>query len=92
MTLQGIYEPIITTFINALNIFTLPSSRIMKRIKEKLVMAFDIVDVGPLAFDVRLKVTRNCEQKTIKLSQFSNIEKLFYGHGMLKAKTVKIFM
>ncbi len=61
----------------------------MKRIKGKLALAFDIVDIEPLAFYVGLKVTRDCKKKTIKLSQPGYIEKLLDRHGILKAKTAK---
>ncbi len=64
----------------------------MKQIKGELAAAFDMVDIGPLAFYVGLKVTRDRKQKTIKLSQPGYIEKLLDRHGMLKAKTAKIPM
>ena len=92
VTPQGVQGPIVTTFVDDLNIFTPAGSGIMKRVKEELAAAFDIVDMGPLAFYVGLKVTRDRERKTIKLSQPGYIEKLFDRHGMLKAKTVKIPM
>lgn len=48
----------------------------MKRIKEEIVLAFDIVNMGPLAFYIGLKVTYNRTKKTIKMSQLGYIEKL----------------
>ncbi len=45
--------------------------------------------MGPLAFYVGLKVTRDRKKKTIKLSQPGYIEKLLDRQGMLKAKTAK---
>ncbi len=51
-----------------------------------------MVDMGPLAFYVRLKVIRDREKKTIKLSQPRYIEKLLDCHGMLKIKTTKVLM
>lgn len=51
-----------------------------------------MVDIGPLAFYVGLKVTRDRERKTIKLSQPGYIEKLLDRHGILKAKTTKVPM
>ena len=55
-------------------------------------MAFEMVDMGPLAFYMGLKVTRDREKRTIKLSQPGYIEKLLDRHGMLKAKTAKVPM
>lgn len=52
--------------------------------------AFDIIDIGLLAFYIDLKVTHDHKQKIIKLLQPSYIEKLFDQHRMLKAKTAKI--
>lgn len=57
ITDQGIKGPIITTFVNNFNIFALYSSRIISRIKSTLTTAVEIVDMGLLAFYVRLKVT-----------------------------------
>ena len=67
-------------------------SGIISRIKSELAAAFDMVDMGPLAFYVGLKVTRDRENRTIKLSQPGYIEKLLDRHGMLKAKTTKVPM
>lgn len=48
--------------------------------------------MGPLAFYVGLKVTRDREKRNIKLSQPGYIEKLLDRHGMSKAKTAKVPM
>ena len=85
-------DPIITSFVNDLNIFASFGSRIISCIKLELTMAFEMVDMGPLAFYVGLKVTRNREKRTIKLSQPGYTQKLLDRHGMLKAKTAKVPM
>lgn len=59
--LQDIQKPIITTFVNDLNIFALTKSGIKKQIKEKLCIAFNIIDIEPLAFYINLKVTCDCK-------------------------------
>lgn len=71
--MQGL---IITTFIDDFNIFASPGSGIIQQIKREPAAVFDIVDMGPLAFYVGLKFTRDCIQKTIKLSQPGYIEKM----------------
>lgn len=48
-----------------------------------------MVDMRPLAFYVFLKVTHDCIQNTIKLSQQGYIEKMLDQHRLLKAKTGK---
>lgn len=68
MTLQSIQKLIITTFVDDFNIFALAKSEIMKRIKEKLATAFDILNIRLLAFYVGSKVIGDCKQKIIKLS------------------------
>ena len=71
VTPPGVQGPIITTFVDDLNIFAPEGSGIMKRIKGELAAAFDMVDMGPLAFYVGLKVTRDFKQRTIELSQLA---------------------
>ena len=61
----------------------------MKRIREKLALAFYMIDIGPLAFYVGLKIIRNQKKKIIKLLQLGYTEKLLDRHGMLKTKTAK---
>lgn len=51
-----------------------------------------MVDMGPLAFYVRLKVIRDREKRTIKLSQPGYIEKLLDCQSICKAKTAKVLM
>ena len=85
-------DPIITSFDNNLNIVAPSGSGIISRIKSELTTAFEMVDMGSLAFYVGLKVTHNREKRTIKLSQPSYIEKLLDCHRMLKAKTAKVPM
>ena len=57
VTNEGVRGPIITTFVDDLNIFAPRGSGIISRIKSELAAAFDMVDMGPLAFYVGLKVT-----------------------------------
>ena len=83
---------IIKSFVDDLNIFALPGSRIISCIKSEFTTAFKKGDIGPLAFYVGLKVTRNREKRTIKLSQLGYIEKLLDCHSMLKAKIAKVSM
>ena len=89
---QDIKNSIITSFIDNLNIFALLGSGIISCIKSELTTAFEMVNMGPLVFYVGLKVTRDQEKRTIKLSQPGYIEKLLDCHGMLKAKTAKVFI
>ncbi len=59
VTDQGVNGPIITTFVDDLNISAPCGSGIISRIKSELTTAFEMVDMGPLAFYMGLKVTRD---------------------------------
>lgn len=61
-------------------------------IKLKLIITFNMVNMGPVAFYMRLKVIWDWEKQTIKLFQSGYIEKLLNYHSMLKAKTAKVLM
>lgn len=89
---EGVCGPIITNFVDDLNIFALCNSGIILQIKKKLAAAFDMVDMEPFAFYIELKVARDQERRTIKLSQTEYIKKLLDCHGMLKAKRAKVPM
>lgn len=51
-------------------------SGMIGRVKAELTVAFPMVDLGPISFYLGLKVERDREKKTIKLSQPAYIEKI----------------
>lgn len=51
-------------------------SGFIEKVKAKLASAFQMVDMGPISFYLGLKIERDREQKTIKLSQPAYIEKI----------------
>lgn len=51
-------------------------SGFIERVKAELVAAFQMVDMGPISFYLGLKVDRDREKGTIKLSQPAYIEKV----------------
>lgn len=55
-------------FIDDIKIIELKGSKAIKKIKKELVLAFEMVDMGPISFYLGLKVKRNQKKKTIKLS------------------------
>lgn len=59
---------ILNLFINDIKIMGMEKSGIITKIKAKLITSFWIVDMEPINFYLRLKVKRNPEKKTIKLS------------------------
>lgn len=57
VTSERVCGPIITTFVDDLNIFAPRGSGIISQIKSELAAAFDMVDIRLLTFYVGLKVT-----------------------------------
>lgn len=68
--------PIVSTFIDDIKIMAIKGSGFIEKVKAKLASAFQMVDMGPISFYLGLKVERDREQKTIKLSQPAEIEKV----------------
>lgn len=70
----------------------LKRSRFIKCIKTKLIVAFLIVDIGSISFYFGLKVERNKEKQTIKLSQLVYINKVLNKFYLNKANSANIPM
>ena len=68
--------PIMSTFVDDIKIMGIKGSGFIKRVKAELAAAFSMVDMGPISFYLGLKVTRDREKKTIKLSQPAYIDKV----------------
>lgn len=64
----GINRPIVSTFMDEIKIMAPKGSDFIEIVKAELTSAFQIVDMGPISFYLGLKVDRNREEKTIKLS------------------------
>lgn len=63
-------------------------SGIVERVKAELAAAFSMVDMGPISFYLGLKVERDRDSKTIKLSQPAYIDKILYKFHLDKAHSV----
>lgn len=57
-------------------------SRVIKRIKEKLAAAFDMVDMGSISFYFSLKVEKNSIKKILKLSKSAYIDKILVKYHL----------
>ena len=86
-TSDGIRGPIISIWVDDLNLFTPRDSPLMQKMKDLLILGFQMVDGGPITYYLGLKVDRNRAAKTIKLSQPAYIEKILHTFGLLQAKT-----
>lgn len=60
--------------------------------KKKLIAAFKIVDMQPISFYLKLKISRDREKKTIKLSQPLYIDKILAKFYLSQANTSNIPM
>ena len=66
--------PIVSPFVDDIKIMAPKRSGFAEKVKVKLVSTFQMVDMGPISFYLGLRVDRNREEKTIKLSQPAYIE------------------
>lgn len=68
ITKAGLNGPIVSTFVNDIKIMAPKESRIIQRVKAELIVVFSMVDMGSISFYLGLKVEKNREEQTIKLS------------------------
>ena len=83
----GIRGPIVTSFVDDLNIIGPKGSPMISEVKKQLNIAFKMVDMGSISHYLGLNVERNRDNRTIKLSQSSYIEKVLEKFHMQNAKT-----
>ncbi len=76
MSPAGINGPIVSTFVDDIKIMGAKNSGVIDRVKQKLTAAFEMADMGLISFYLGLKVSRDREKKTIKLSQPAYIDKI----------------
>ena len=72
----GLNGPVVSVFVDDIKIMGVKGSGAIGRVKAELIAAFSMVDLGPISFYLGLKVERDREKKTIKLSQPAYIEKI----------------
>ena len=77
VTKTGLNGPITSTFVDNIKIVALKDSRFIQHVKAELAAAFSIVDMGPISFQLGLKVEQNRIKRMIKLSQPAYIDKVF---------------
>ncbi len=87
VTPSGIIEPIVNTFVDDIKVMDVKRSGHIERVKRELAAAFEMVDMGPINFHLGLKVERDREKKTLKLSQPTYIDKIFSKYHLDLAKS-----
>ena len=92
ITSLSLNKPIVSTFVDNIKIIAPKRSSFIEKVKTKLVSTFPIVDMGPISFYFGLRVDRNGEEKTIKLSQLMYIEKVLRKFFFNQANLTNISM
>lgn len=87
-TKAGLNGPIVGTFVDDIKIMGIKGSGFIERVKAELAATFAMVDMGPISFYLGLKVQRDREKKTIKLSQPAYIDKVLGKFHLNKANVV----
>lgn len=64
----------------------------IEKIKRKLAATFKMVDMGPISFYLGLKVEKNYQKKTLKLSQPVYINKILVKYYLNLAKSCNTLM
>lgn len=63
-----IHGPIISMFVDDIKVMEVKGSGYIERVKHELATVFKMIDIGPINFYLGLKVERNRQNKTLKLS------------------------
>lgn len=84
VTSQGLNGPIVSTFVDDIKIMGVKGSDVIDRVKAELTYAFDI---GQISFYLGLKVERDRQRRTIKLSQPAYIEKVLQKFHFYQANS-----
>lgn len=87
ITEQGLKGPVVSTFVDDIKIVGPKDTGVIARVKMELTAAFEMVDMEPISFYLGLKVDRNREKKTIKLSQPAYIQNVLTKYHLDKANT-----
>lgn len=72
----GLDGPVVNTFVNNIKIMAPKDNKMIKQIKLELILAFSMIDMGPISFYLGLKVQRDWKNQTVKLSQPTYINKV----------------
>lgn len=65
-----------STFIDDIKVMRMKKSDYIKKVKQELAAAFEMVNIGLINFYLGLKVKSNYEKKTLKIFQPTYIKKI----------------
>lgn len=86
VTIVRINESIINIFVDDIKIIRVKKWCYIKRIKYKLIAAFEIIDIELVNFYLDLKVKRDCQNNTLKLFQPIYIMKILAKYYLNQVK------
>ncbi len=89
---EGLKGPLLSVFVDDIKIMAPKDSGIIQRVKTELTSAFSMSDIGPISFYLGLRIDRDRERRTIKLSQPAYIEKVLEKFHLDKANSVNTSM
>ena len=84
----GLKGPLPIVFVDDIKIIAPKESGIIQRVKTELTASFSMSDMGPISFYLGLRIDRDRERRTIKLSQPAYIEKVLEKFHLDKANPV----
>lgn len=82
VTSLAINGPIVSTFNDNVKVIEVKKSNHIKRVKRKFADTFEMVDMRPISFYLSLKIERDCQKKTLKLSQPAYIDKILLKYHL----------
>lgn len=77
---------IVSMFVDDIKIMEVKELDHIKKVKQELATAFKMVDIGLISFYLGLKVEKDRQNKTLKLSQITYIEKILAKYYLNSAK------
>lgn len=92
VTFAGINGPIVSTFIDDINIIGTKKSGHIERVNVKPAVVFEMVDISLINFFLGLKIERDRQKQSLKLSQPVYIEKILEKYYLYLAKLCNILI
>lgn len=75
-TSQGLERPVVSTFVDDIKIIGPKNIGVIAKVMTELTATFKMADMGPISFYLGLKVDKDRQKTTIKLSQPAYIQKV----------------
>lgn len=90
MTKASLDRPVVSIVVNDIKIIALKKRKMIEQVKLELIFAFSKIEMGSISFYLGLKMQRDQENRTIKLSQSPYIEKVLNKFYLNKVHAINI--